>query len=139
MAGMDTPRAYGAGRALRHVARALTRLAGPTWPLAPIPPQAATGDAATTCALCGADHRCPMEWGELDEAHWWVRSRCGDCGTWTEVVISNRQAATLDVVLHRQLDHIRAAADRLDAERMAEQVQAFTDALRRDLILATDF
>ena len=82
---------------------------------------------------------CPMDWGQLDDSQWWVVSRCGDCGAWSETVLSNAQAATLDLVLGRQELQIRAAADRLDAERMAEQAAAFVTALQRDMIVAADF
>jgi hypothetical protein len=80
-----------------------------------------------------------MDWGEAGEGHWWVQARCGECGVWVETVISNVQATALDVTLDRQLAQIRAAADRLDAERMAAQVDAFVRALERDLIVAADF
>jgi hypothetical protein len=80
-----------------------------------------------------------MDWGELDQTQWWVQLRCGDCGTWSEVVLSNAQAAVLDVALDRQTAQIRAAADRLDAERMADAADAFVAALQRDLIVAADF
>jgi hypothetical protein len=58
---------------------------------------------------------------------------------WAEVVLSNAQAAALDIVLNRQMAAISAAADRLDAERMADAAEAFAAALRRDLIVAADF
>lgn len=80
-----------------------------------------------------------MEWGAVDDHRWWVLSRCGDCGVWAEVVLTNAQAATLDLALDRQMAEIRAAADRLDAERMADAVDAFAAALRRDLVVAADF
>jgi hypothetical protein len=135
---METRRQYGANRALRHIARRLARLTGPSWPLAPVPPAAARGVLAA-CTLCGGDHVCPMDWGETDERHWWVQARCGDCAVWSEIVITNAQAAALDVALDRQVAQIRAAADRMDAERMAEQAEAFVAALRADLIVAADF
>jgi hypothetical protein len=80
-----------------------------------------------------------MDWGTIDDHSWWVRFRCGDCGRWREVVVSNAQAAQLDLALDRQRDVIRRAADRLDAERMAEQVTSFIAALRDDRIVAADF
>lgn len=80
-----------------------------------------------------------MEWGELDATHWWVAARCGDCGGWSELILSDAEAARLDVVLDRQMAQISAAADRLDAERMADEAAAFVTALHRGLIEAADF
>jgi hypothetical protein len=56
-----------------------------------------------------------------------------------EIVIDDRRAAALDCTLDRQMDQIRRAADRLDAERMAADAEAFAAALQRDLIVAADF
>jgi hypothetical protein len=138
-AHMRARQPYGAGRALRHIAVRLAKLVGPSWPLVPVAPSAESARTVTACAACGGDHVCPMDWGELDELQWWVDARCGDCGAWFELVLSNAQAATLDVALDRQVAQIRSAADRLDAERMADQVDAFVTALDRDLIGAGDF
>jgi hypothetical protein len=120
------------------MARALIRLSGPVWPLAPIAPATPAG-ALASCPLCGGDRTCPVDRGEIDDSQWWAQIRCGECGVWMEVVLSNAQAAALDVALDRQLAQIRRAADRLDRERMGEQVAAFISALRRDLIVAADF
>ena len=82
---------------------------------------------------------CPMDWGAVDEASWWLRSRCGDCEVWMELEISNEQAAFLDCALDREMQQIRRAADRLDAERMAEAADSFARALHDNLIVAGDF
>ena len=119
------------------MAGALANLAGPLQPVAP--PARDRAGAAGACPLCDGDHVCPMEWGAVDDEQWWVRSRCGDCGVWTDVVLSNAQAATLDVALDRQMAQIRTAADRLDAERMADAADAFAAALHCDLIVPADF
>jgi hypothetical protein len=135
---METGQHYGAHRALRHIVRRLARVFGPTWPLAPVPPATPRAPLAA-CAACGGEHVCPMDWGEADELRWWVEARCGDCGAWSETVISNAQAAALDVALDRQEARIRAAADRLNAERMAAEIDVFVAALDRGLIGAADF
>jgi hypothetical protein len=138
---METRRHFGPHRALRHIARGLARFAGPTWPLAPVAPPAspAPRSGLTACVECGGDHVCPMSWGESGSGHWWIEARCGDCGNWSETLISNAQAAALDVTLDSQQALIRAAADRLDVERMADEVDTFVVALERDLIGAADF
>jgi hypothetical protein len=119
----------------RALATMLRSFAGPVWP-APVP---AAGHEALECPLCHGRFLCPTDWGTAGEQHWWVLSRCGDCDVWSEVVISNAQAARLDRELDRQATAIRQAAERLEAERMAAQAAAFIDALNRDLIDAADF
>ena len=74
-----------------------------------------------------------------DEASWWILARCGDCETWEEIVVSNEQAALLDQELDQQMTAMIQAADRLDAERMAAQSQAFVQALNANAIVAADF
>jgi hypothetical protein len=91
------------------------------------------------CPLCHSELMCPMEWGMADEASWWILARCGDCEAWEEIVVSNGQAALLDQELDRQMTAMIRAADRLDAERMAAQSQAFVQALNAHAIVATDF
>ena len=91
------------------------------------------------CPLCHSELTCPMEWGVADEASWWILARCGDCEAWDEIIVSNEQAASLDRELDRQMTAIGRAADRLDAERMAAQSQAFVQALKANAIVATDF
>jgi hypothetical protein len=82
---------------------------------------------------------CPAEWGTADDTHWWILSRCGECGEWSEIVITDEQAARLDCELDRQLMTIKREAGRLEAERMAAEAEAFINALNRDLIDAADF
>jgi hypothetical protein len=53
--------------------------------------------------------------------------------------ISNEQAALLDRALDRQMTAMSRAADRLDAQRMAAQSQAFVRALQANAIVAADF
>jgi hypothetical protein len=80
-----------------------------------------------------------MEWGAADDDSWWILSRCGECEVWTEVVANNAHAALYDLELDRQLAVIMRAAQRLDAERMAEEARAFLLALNADQVTAADF
>jgi hypothetical protein len=124
-------------RSIRKALATLLRsVAGPVWPapIAPVPVH-----EALECPLCRSHFLCPADWGEQDEGQWWVLARCGECGVWTEAVITNAQAARLDRVLDRQLVAIRQVAERLEAERMAAEAAVFIDALNRDLIDAADF
>jgi hypothetical protein len=91
------------------------------------------------CPACGADALCPIEWETLGNAHWLMAMRCGECGTWMEMVVANDVATAMDVELDRQQAIIAAAADALEQERMAVETQTFIAALERDLIDANDF
>jgi hypothetical protein len=82
---------------------------------------------------------CPIEWEPLGDAHWLMAMRCGQCGTWLEMIVPNDVAAAMDVELDRQQTAIAAAADALERERMAAEAEAFIAALERDLIDADDF
>jgi hypothetical protein len=125
--------------ALRSIRRALATvlrsIAGPVWP-APVPPP---GQPVLECPHCRSRFLCPTDWGTADETHWWVLSRCGECGVWSEIVITDGQAARLDCELDRHAMAIQRAAARLEAERMAAEAEAFIAALDRDLIDAADF
>jgi hypothetical protein len=58
---------------------------------------------------------------------WWLLLRCGDCGTWHETFARDDAVAAL----HRAIEHGR--------ETVAEEVEAFTQALELGLIDADDF
>ena len=122
-------------RWIRGALAALRSLRGPVW----APPAPATGHETLECPLCHAHFLSPADRGTADDAHCWVRSRCGECGTWSERIITNAQAARLDRELVRQSELIRRAAARLEAERMAAEAEAFIRALHCDLIDAADF
>jgi hypothetical protein len=91
------------------------------------------------CEACGSRCVCPLDWEAVDDEHWWVACRCGECGHRHEVRLSNAQAACWDVELCRQTDEIARAAQQLDRERMSAQADAFIAALRRDLVTPADF
>ena len=44
------------------------------------------------CEHCGRDFVVPVSWIDLDAERWWIRMRCGECGTAREVVVDNEQA-----------------------------------------------
>jgi hypothetical protein len=76
---------------------------------------------------------------QVGEQRWKLRLRCGACGRVRDAEVSNAEAGDFDatVASHRELI-VRELA-RLDAARMAEDVDRFTEALRRDLIDPADF
>jgi DNA-directed RNA polymerase subunit RPC12/RpoP len=91
------------------------------------------------CATCGADFVSPLEWREHDESNWWMRVRCGGCGEFREVVVSQEVANRYDRALDRTSGAIVATLARLDRERMTAEAEAFSTALRLDLFDAGDF
>jgi hypothetical protein len=97
------------------------------------------GALGLACAGCASTLLCPADWAQLGAAHWRVAFRCGECQAWSDVLLSNAQAAALDCELDRQLTTMRRAADRLDRERMTAQAQAFIAALRGGHLLPADF
>jgi hypothetical protein len=118
-------------------ARILTALRGLRGPRPA--PRAPVGHESLACPVCRSRFLCPLDWGIADDDHWWVRSRCGECGAWCEQLITNEQAARLDRELDHQVNQIRRAAARMESERMASEIETFIQALNRDLIDAADF
>ena len=96
-------------------------------------------DVLAHCALCGSDFVSPMDWEEHDRSSWWIRLRCGQCGASRDVVVPNETAKRYELALGRGTDSIRATLTRLDRERMTAEVEAFSTALRLDLLDAADF
>ena len=91
------------------------------------------------CECCDADFVSPMEWAEHDETYWWMRLRCGQCGWIREAIVSQEIADRYDRALDRTIEPIVSALARIERARMAEEVEAFTTALRLDLFDAGDF
>ena len=99
----------------------------------------AAAEDLTGCATCGSDFVSPTDWSEHDETSWWMRLRCGQCGEFREVIVSQEIADRYDHALNRTRDAIVATLARLDRERMTAEVEAFSTALRLDLFDAGDF
>jgi hypothetical protein len=97
------------------------------------------GDEPHLCVVCGGDFVAPVEWQEADEAHIWVRLRCGQCGTWREDEFTDDVLDRYDRRLDEALAVIAREADRLHREWRSREVDAFAAALDRDLIDAADF
>jgi hypothetical protein len=91
------------------------------------------------CQLCDDDSVVPIEAAPLDPGRWEMRLRCGQCGTYREVIVSDRVAKRYDEELNRGMGEIAAALKREDRERMTAEVRVFVAALEHDLIDAEDF
>jgi hypothetical protein len=102
-------------------------------------PCPAPGSGLHQCAFCRADSVVPVWWEDLDDERWHMLLRCGECGTYRDVVATDDVALAFERDLERGAAEIRAALARIDRARMATQADAFIAALRRDLIDAGDF
>ena len=96
-------------------------------------------DEPHLCRYCGRDFVCPIAWEPLDDAHIWVRLRCGECGAWREGDFTDEVLERFDRRLDEATVQIAKAADRLHADWRATEADAFAAALDRDLIDAGDF
>jgi hypothetical protein len=125
-----------------RIRRALRALAGALWgplpgALAALAPAPVAG--LHECPDCRSDMVCPIDWHTLDAERWAMDLHCGQCGLRRDVVATNAQAADFDGALDERQRMVEHALARLDAERMAAEVDAFVEALERDLIDAGDF
>jgi hypothetical protein len=96
-------------------------------------------DSLRSCPLCHGRFPCPITWEPSDETHWLIAMRCGDCGSWYELTVSNERAKQFDRELDVDQRAIRRGLEAMDRERMAAEIEGFVTALGRDLIDATDF
>jgi hypothetical protein len=81
----------------------------------------------------------PVQAEALDHGRWDLRLRCGQCGTYRDVVVSDDVAKRYAVDLQRGMEEIAAALERHDHERMTAEAQVFIAALQHDIIDAGDF
>jgi hypothetical protein len=96
-------------------------------------------DGLDRCPECRRPAVCPMEWETDGDEHWLMQLRCGECGDWREVRVTNEQARSYDLALDRQAAEIQRALDRIDRERMETELNMLVRALEHDLIDAADF
>ena len=91
------------------------------------------------CRSCGRDMVAPIEWHPVDEERWSLQLRCGQCGSTRRAVASNAEVSEYEGALNSHQSAIERALAKMDALRMAEEIECFAEALRRDLIDAEDF
>ena len=102
------------------------------------PPRAPDADL-TVCRTCASDFVIPTEWAEQGDSKWWIRLRCGECGSGREVVVSDATASRYDQRLQQGVDQIARALHRHELEEMARDAETFATALDLDLLDAGDF
>jgi hypothetical protein len=91
------------------------------------------------CLLCHDDFVVPVRAEALELGRWDLRLRCGQCGTYRDVVVSDGVADRYDRDLQRGMSEITAALRQEDHDRMAAEARVFIAALEHDLIDAVDF
>ena len=93
----------------------------------------------TICQGCGSGYVIPIDWAEQDEARWWIRLRCGECGSVREAVVSDAAAQRYDRRLQQGMDEIARALHQQEREQMARDAETFATALELDLLDADVF
>ena len=96
------------------------------------------GSGLHQCPLCHDDSVVPVEAEALDHGRWDLRLRCGQCGTYRDVVVTDDVAKRYDLDLQRGMVEIAAALKRHDHERMTAEANVFIAALQHDIIDAGD-
>jgi hypothetical protein len=91
------------------------------------------------CLVCRRDFVHLVRCTNAGDDSWWLLLRCGGCGTWHETFARGDDLRALRQASARSLELVAEALKRLDLGRMSWQVEAFTQALERDLIDADDF
>jgi len=100
----------------------------------PTSPAATTTSASKICTSCDSVYVHPVEWGESGDANWWMLLRCGECRMEREVTVADHIAPRFGETLDAAAREIERAVARLDAERMAVEVELFAAALERNFI-----
>src|SRR5690348_11903073 len=86
------------------------------------------------CVRCGDEFMEPITWDPADLGYWKLVQRCVQCDVWRTLMLSPGRTTLMLVRLDQQRRAIAATIERLDRDRMREQVEAFAAALQRDLI-----
>ena len=93
----------------------------------------------TICQSCGSGYVIPTDWAERDEARWWMRLRCGECGSGREAVVSDATAQRYDQRLQHGMDELARALHQQEREQLARDAKTIAIALELDLLDADDF
>jgi hypothetical protein len=91
------------------------------------------------CGSCGSDLVYPTEWEESGTRHWEVVLRCPNCEWIGTGVFEQEIVDRFDEELDRATQILLRDLKRLMHSNMEEQIERFSDALGRDVILPEDF
>lgn len=104
-----------------------------------IRPRLVSLPADPVCTACRSDAIAVAECEPCGDRRWRLVVRCGACETWQTMLLSGTHTDRLFLTVERGFTAIERDLDAIDREQMAAQVEAFVEALARDLIDATDF
>jgi hypothetical protein len=91
------------------------------------------------CLVCSRDFVSMLRCTWAGNGTWWLRLRCGGCGTWHETFADDDAVAALHRASAKASRTLAEGVRCLDLERMGTQVESFSRALELDLIGADDF
>jgi hypothetical protein len=91
------------------------------------------------CLLCRQDFVSVVRCTNAGSDSWWLLLRCGGCGTWHETFERGDALRPLRRATAESLETVAERWKRLDLDRMSWQIEAFTQALKCDLIAPDDF
>jgi hypothetical protein len=90
------------------------------------PPRRPTLFVALVCPGCSSDAVAVTDRHEHGPAHWRVRMRCGECGSWRETVIARLLFTSLERVIEADLAEMQEAVARLEQARIEDEVSRFS-------------
>jgi RNase P subunit RPR2 len=91
------------------------------------------------CRHCRSDLVSAVRWRHLADGGWWVRVRCGECGSRADVTATTEEARRFQRDLVEGRRDIAAALTRLERDRMLADARTLSVALELDLVDAGDF
>jgi hypothetical protein len=91
------------------------------------------------CRRCDSQLVQPIRWTEAPKGLWELTLRCPNCDAIRQGVFEQAQVDLLEDRLDQGLSEMLSDLRRLAQYNMAEEIDRFTTALRRDLILPEDF
>jgi DNA-directed RNA polymerase subunit RPC12/RpoP len=95
--------------------------------------------ALHVCGSCGKDFVNAMQWDPLDDDHWYMLLRCGNCGRAHAAVVANKCADEFGRALDAGCAVIAGDLQELQRDAMTAWTKVFREALDRDLVDASDF
>jgi hypothetical protein len=91
------------------------------------------------CPRCSSTLVHPVDWAESGPTHWEVLLRCPECHFKETGVFTQLEVDRFDAELDRGTEVLVRDLQQLAHANMAEQVERFVEALRRDFVVPSDF
>jgi hypothetical protein len=96
-------------------------------------------DGLHVCPQCASNLVQPLDWHEAPQGFWELTLHCPNCDWLDEGVFDQDQVDALEEKLDDGLTEMLSDLRRLTQSNMAEEIERFTSALQRDLVLPEDF